>query len=42
MTQYLKLMLDWQHSNFNQPTLFAPHRLSSVNDLFMVRLQLFF
>jgi len=42
LTQYLKVFMDWQHSSFNQPVLFAPGRSHLTSDMFMVRFQLFF
>jgi phosphate-selective porin OprO/OprP len=42
LTQYLKFYFDWNHSEFNQPVLFAPGRRQLTSDLFMARLQLYF
>jgi len=42
MNQYVKVMLDWQHSEFGNPVLFAPGRKQLTSDLFWLRFQLFF
>ena len=42
LTQYVKMFFEWNHSEFNQPVIFAPNRRQSTSDLFMMRFQLFF
>ena len=42
LTQYIKLMLDWQHSGFGSPVQFAPGRSQLTSDMFMLRFQLYF
>ncbi|WP_406696012.1 porin [Singulisphaera sp. Ch08] len=42
LTQYVKIYLDWQHSDFNNPVLFAPGRRQKTSDMLMARFQLFF
>jgi len=42
LTQYVKIYLDWQHADYNNPVLFAPGRRQSTSDLFMARFQLYF
>ncbi|APW58927.1 OprO/OprP family phosphate-selective porin [Paludisphaera borealis] len=42
MNEYLKIYLDWQHSEFGAPVLYAPGKLQSSSDLFWVRGQIYF
>jgi hypothetical protein len=42
LTQYLKLYFDWEHSDFNNPVLFAPGRTQKTSDMFIARFQLYF
>ena len=42
LTQYVKFMFEWQHSDFGQPVLYAPGKRQLNGDLFMARIQLFF
>jgi phosphate-selective porin OprO/OprP len=42
LTQYFKLYIDWNHSEFNQPIIFAPNHREKTANLFLVRFQLFF
>ena len=42
INQYLKFYFVWQHSEFNQPVIFAPNRRQETGDMFMARIQLFF
>jgi phosphate-selective porin OprO/OprP len=42
INQYLKFMFDWEHSEFNQPVLYAPNKRQLNADLFLARIQLFF
>jgi phosphate-selective porin OprO and OprP len=42
LTQYVKVMLDWQHSGFGDPVQFAPGRRQLTSDMFMLRFQLYF
>ena len=42
MTQYMKVYFEWEHSDFNQPVVFAPGRRQLTSDMFLLRLQLFF
>src|SRR5262249_13639535 len=37
LTQYLKFVFDWSHSEFNNPVSFAPGREQKTSDLFLVR-----
>jgi phosphate-selective porin OprO/OprP len=41
-SQYLKIYLIWQHSEFGNPAYFAPGRLQLTSDLFWLRFQLYF
>ena len=42
LRRYVKLMFDWEHAVFGQPVYAAPGVLQKTNDLFWVRLQLYF
>jgi phosphate-selective porin OprO/OprP len=42
LNQYVKVMFDWEHAEFNQPVIFAPGRRQLTSDLFLLRLQLYF
>ncbi|MFO0892023.1 MAG: porin [Isosphaeraceae bacterium] len=42
MNEYVKIYLDWQHSEFGSPTLYAPGRLQQTSDLFWIRGQIYF
>jgi phosphate-selective porin OprO and OprP len=42
LTQYIKMYFGWNHSEFNQPVLFAPNRRQLTSDLFLVRFQVYF
>ena len=42
LTQYIKVYLDWQHSEFGSPVQYAPGKLQLTSDLFWLRFQLFF
>jgi phosphate-selective porin OprO/OprP len=41
-TQYVKVYLDWEHTEFNQPVQFAPGREQLNSDMFIARFQLYF
>ncbi len=42
MTQYLKMVLDWNHVEFNNEVSYNIHRYTSTNNIFWWRLQLYF
>jgi phosphate-selective porin OprO and OprP len=42
MNEYLKIYLDWQHSEFGSPALYAPGKLQKTSDLFWIRGQVYF
>lgn len=42
MTQYLKVMFEWEHAMFNQPVVYAPGRRQLNSDMFLLRFQMFF
>ena len=42
MTQYVKVMFEWEHAGFNQPVLYAPGKRQLTSDMFLLRLQLYF
>lgn len=42
MTQYLKFMFMWEHSDFNNPVQYAPGKRQTFNDSFIARIQLYF
>ncbi|WP_165250360.1 OprO/OprP family phosphate-selective porin [Paludisphaera soli] len=42
LNQYLKVYLDWQHSDFGAPVAFAPGQFFLTSDLYWARLQLSF
>lgn len=42
LRRYVKLMFDWEHAVFGQPVDAAPGVQQKTNDLFWVRLQLYF
>ncbi len=42
LNQYLKVYLDWQHSEFGSPVTFGPGRFYVNSDLYWARLQLLF
>jgi phosphate-selective porin OprO/OprP len=42
MNEYVKIYLDWQHSEFGSPALFAPGKFQKTGDLFWIRGQVYF
>jgi phosphate-selective porin OprO/OprP len=42
LTQYLKLVFDWNHAEFNNPVVFAPGRRQLTSDTFWARMQIYF
>jgi phosphate-selective porin OprO/OprP len=42
MNKYVKIYFDWEHATFGQPVFAGPGRFESVNDLFWLRMQLYF
>ncbi|MFL5514707.1 MAG: OprO/OprP family phosphate-selective porin, partial [Gemmatimonadales bacterium] len=42
MNEYVKIYLDWQHSEFGSPALFAPGKFQKTSDLFWLRGQIYF
>ena len=42
LNEYVKIYLDWQHSEFNQPVTFAPGRFQRTSDLFWIKGQVYF
>jgi phosphate-selective porin OprO/OprP len=42
LNQYLKVYLDWQHTEFGSPVTFGPGRFYVNSDLYWARLQLLF
>jgi phosphate-selective porin OprO/OprP len=42
LNRYVKVYLDWQHSEFGSPVFYAPDRFQITNDLFWLRCQLYF
>jgi phosphate-selective porin OprO/OprP len=42
MNEYVKIYLDWQHSEFGSPVLYAPGRFQTTSDLFWIRGQIYF
>jgi phosphate-selective porin OprO/OprP len=42
LNPYIKIYLDWQHSAFGKPVLFAPDRYQLTSDLYWLRFQLYF
>ncbi len=42
MNEFIKIYIDWQHSEFGQPVLYAPGKFQKNSDLFWIRGQIFF
>ncbi len=42
MTQYLKMVFDWNHAEFNNPVTYAPGKFQPTANTFWWRVQLFF
>jgi phosphate-selective porin OprO and OprP len=42
LSQYIKIIFDWNHCEFGSPVLFAPNRRQLTADTFMLRFQIFF
>lgn len=42
LTQYLKIVFEWEHAEFDDPVIFRPGQREINADLFLTRLQLFF
>jgi phosphate-selective porin OprO/OprP len=42
LNKFVKVYFDWEHALFGQPVFYGPSHFSKTNDLFWVRLQLFF
>ena len=42
MTQFVKVMFEWEHAEFNQPVLYAPNKRQLTSDMFLLRFQLYF
>lgn len=40
--QFLKVVLEWEHDEFDNPVRYAPGKLQKNSELFMTRLQIFF
>lgn len=40
--RYLRIFLDWQHSQFGSPIRIGPDRTASSMELFWIRTQLFY
>jgi hypothetical protein len=42
MTQYLKMVFDWNHAEFNNPVTYARGKYQTTANTFWWRVQLFF
>jgi phosphate-selective porin OprO and OprP len=42
LNEYVKVYLDWQHSEFGSPTLYTPGRFQKTGNLFRIRGQIYF
>lgn len=42
MNEFVKIYIDWQHSEFGSPALYAPGRFQKTSDLFWIRGQVYF
>lgn len=42
LNQYIKIVFDWQHANFNSPVRLSPTRAIRNEDMFWVRCQLYY
>jgi phosphate-selective porin OprO/OprP len=42
MTQYVKVMFQWEHAEFGSPVQYAPGKRQLTSDMFLLRCQLYF